>query len=91
MWFEWDERKRQSNIEKHGVDFADIESLFAGATVTLFDDRFVCDEDRFITFGLLEGIVIAVAHTETVEVIRIISARKGTHYEEKGYFKEVGR
>ncbi len=91
MRFEWDERKRRSNIEKHGVDFADIESLFAGVTVTLFDDRFDCDEDRFITFGLLEGIVIAVAHTEMGRVIRIISARKGTRHEEKGYFKEVGR
>jgi hypothetical protein len=47
--FEWDERKRQSNLEKHGVDFADLKSLFAGETVTVLDDRFEYAEHRFIT------------------------------------------
>jgi len=88
MRFEWDERKRKSNIDKHGIDFADIESLFAGVTLTLLDDRF-SHEERFITFGLLSGIVVAVAHTETDEVIRIISARKGTRNEEKAYFEKI--
>jgi uncharacterized protein len=90
MYYEWDENKRQKNISKHGVDFADLESLFAGVTVTLFDDRFSHEEERYITFGLLNGVVVAVAHTETDEVIRIISARKGTRNEEKAYFQTVG-
>ena len=89
--FEWDEKKRQLNIDKHGVDFADIESLFAGMTVTLLDDRFCNDDERFITFGLLSGIVVAVAHTEDDEVIRIISARKGTRNEQKAYFEAIKR
>jgi hypothetical protein len=46
-------------------------------------------EDRFLTLGVLEGIVFVVAHTETDEVIRLISARKATRDEEKRYFKEV--
>ena len=87
--FEWDERKRQSNLEKHGVDFADLKSLFAGETVTVLDDRFESAEHRFITLGLLKGIVLTVAHTETDEVIRIISARRATRYEEETYFKEI--
>lgn len=90
MRFEWDENKRQSNILKHGIDFADLESLFAGVTVTLLDDRFSYKEERFITFGLLSGVVVAVAHTETDEFIRLISARKGTKNEEKAYFQTVG-
>ena len=89
LTFEWDEKKRESNIDKHGVDFASIESLFAGVTVTLLDDRFSHEEERFITFGLLDSIVVAVAHTENDEVIRIISARKGTRNEEKAYFKTI--
>ena len=89
MRFEWDERKRQSNLEKHGVDFADLKSLFASETVTVLDDRFEYAEHRFITLGLLKGIVLTVAHTETDEVIRIISARRATHYEEEIYFKEI--
>lgn len=58
-------------------------------TVTLLDERFSKEEERFITFGLLSGIVVAVAHTQTDEVIRIISARKGTRNEEKAYFKTI--
>ena len=91
MRFEWDERKRRSNLEKHGVDFSDLESLFAGETVTVSDERFDYGEHRFITLGLLKGIVLTVAHTETDEVVRILSARKATRYEEETYFKEIGQ
>ncbi len=88
--FEWDKAKRKENLRKHGVDFADLPPLFDGVTVTVLDDRFDYGEDRFLTLGVLHGIVIVVAHTETEEVIRFISARKGTRNEEDLYFKEVG-
>jgi uncharacterized protein len=87
--FEWDERKRQSNLEKHRVDFADLEVVFAGETLTVLDDRFEYAEHRFITLGLLRGIILTIAHTETDEVIRIISARRATRYEQETYFKKI--
>jgi uncharacterized protein len=89
--FEWDERKRQSNLEKHGVDFADLDPIFADDTVTVLDDRFDYGEYRFITFASLQGVVLAIAHTETDEVIRYISARRATSYEEEVYYKEIGQ
>ena len=89
MNFEWDEDKRLSNLEKHGIDFVGIEILFEGYTVTILDHRFDYGEERFITFGLLEGRVIAVAHTETETAIRIISLRKATKNEEIEYFKKI--
>jgi uncharacterized DUF497 family protein len=89
--FEWNEGKRQSNLAKHGVDFADLEPIFDGDTVTVLDDRFDYDEHRFITLALLNGIVLAIAHTETDEVIRFISARRATSYEEEVYFKQIGQ
>ena len=55
----------------------------------MLDDRFDYGEYRFTTLGLLNGIVLLVAHTETDEIIRIISARKATKYEEKRYFAEI--
>jgi uncharacterized DUF497 family protein len=88
---EWDEAKRVENLEKHGIDFADLEPLFAGETVTVLDDRFDYGEYRFITLGLTHGVVVVVAHTETDEVIRIISARRATRNEEARYFEEVGQ
>jgi hypothetical protein len=89
MEFEWDEAKRQSNLRKHGVDFVGTEAVFEGTTVTLLDDRFDYGEQRLVTFGLLDGRVAAVTHTETAEVIRIISVRKATKNEESSYFKEI--
>ena len=89
MEFEWDEAKRKSNLRNHGIDFIGIEKVFEGETVTILDDRVDYGEERFVTFGLLEGRVVAIAHTETDEVIRIISVRKATKNEESSYFKEI--
>lgn len=89
MRFEWDEAKRQRNLSRHGIDFADLPLLFDGATVLLVDDRFDYGEIRFTTLGWLNGIVFLVAHTETDEVIRLISARKATKYEEESYYQEI--
>jgi uncharacterized protein len=89
MQFEWDEKKRNANLAKHGIDFADLEPLFGGLTITVLDGRYDYDEFRFITLGILNGIVMTVAHTETDEVIRIISARKATRYEEESYFEKI--
>ena len=85
----WHEAKHRLNLRDHGIDFGDVEAVFEGETVTILDDRFDYGEQRFITFGLLAGRVVAIAHTETNEVIRIISARKATKREENSYFKEI--
>jgi len=88
--FEWKDSKRRENLKKHAIDFRDIEEIFRGTTVTLLDARFDYAEERFISFGSLRGAIIAVAHTEDEETIRIISARKATKSEEGEYFKKVG-
>lgn len=89
MRFEWDEKKRLSNIRKHGIDFADVPAIFELDTVTVIDDRFEYGETRYQTLGLLKSHVILIVHTESESVIRIISARKATTYEEKIYFQEI--
>ncbi len=89
MQYEWDETKRQRNIQKHGIDFIGIDQVFSGQTVTMLDARFDYGEPRFITVGLLKGEVVVIAHTETDEVIRIISVRKATKNEEISYFEEI--
>jgi uncharacterized protein len=87
--FEWDEDKPQSNILKHGIDFVGIEEVFEAETATILDDRFDHGEERFVTLGLLSGRAILIVHTETDEVIRLISVRKATKDEEISYFKEI--
>jgi len=87
--FAWDENKRLINLRKHGVDFVDVPFIFNGDTVTVEDNRYSYDEQRFVTFGLLQGRVIAVIHTENDDLIRIISVRKATKYEQPTYFEQV--
>jgi uncharacterized protein len=89
MRFEWDEKKRLINIEKHGIDFIDVPAIFELDIVTVIDERFDYGEIRYQTLGLLKSHVILVVHTESETVIRIISARKATKYEEKIYFNQI--
>jgi uncharacterized DUF497 family protein len=79
--FTWSEAKRKRNLSDHGLDFADVERVFAGSTFTFRDDRFPYAEQRFITLGFLAGIVVSIAHTETEDEIHPISFRKATRRE----------
>jgi len=88
--FEWDENKRRANITKHGFDFEGVQTVFDGVTLTVKDDRFEYDEIRYITLGFWNGRLVHIVHTETEEVIRIISVRKATRYEEKEFVRHVG-
>jgi len=85
----WDEGKRTENLRKHGLDFVDAGKILGGQTVTLEDDRFDYGEQRFVTFGVLEGRVLALVHTEQDETIRMISMRKATRREEQSYFSAI--
>ncbi len=89
MKFEWDETKRKSNIKKHGIDFVDAPSIFVGYTLTIEDNLYDYGEERFVTFGILDGRVVVVVHTESEKLIRIISIRKATKYEEQEYFSQI--
>ena len=89
MRFEWDETKRRSVIRVHGFDFADVERVFAGEVLTVLDDRYDYGEMRLFTLGLLDGRVVAIVHTETDEVARVISFRKASKNEEEIYYKEI--
>jgi uncharacterized DUF497 family protein len=62
MEFEWDEDKRLANVRRHGIDFVDAIIVFEGDIVTIEDDRFDYDEQRFVTLGLFEGRVIVIVH-----------------------------
>ena len=89
MRFEWDEAKRRSNLSRHGLDFIDVERVFAGNAFTRSDDRFDYGEIRYNTIGMVDGRVVAITHTETDEVTRIISFRKATKNEEEIYYEEI--
>jgi len=83
--YEWDDEKNRINLSERGLSFEDAEAVFAGPCVTFEDTRQDYGEQRFITFGLLEGRMVVIAHTPRGESIRIISMRKGNDREQKTY------
>ena len=84
--YEWDPRKADSNLRKHGVDFADaVAVLEDDHALTIPDD--VAEEERFVTTGMdTLGRVLVVAHAWSRARIRLISARKATP-QERAYYE----
>lgn len=90
MLFTWDEKKRTSNIKRHGIDFARAAEIFAGPTFTWEDSRFDYGEQRWTTMGLCGSLVVVlVAHTETEEEIHVISIRKADKDEQALFFSNI--
>jgi uncharacterized protein len=86
MEYEWDSNKAQSNIQKHGIDFADAVSVFADDFATTVVDEHP-DEQRFVTVGMdALGRIIVVVYTWLADsCIRLISARQATIRERLQY------
>ncbi len=85
--FEWDPVKAESNARKHGVSFDEATTAFADPfSATVSDPRHSTYEERFVLFGLSShGRPLAVMHTASGSVIRIISARTMTPRERREY------
>ncbi len=83
----WDEPKRRDNIKNRGRDFEGAEAIWDNFTVTREDIRERYGEKRLVTFGLLNGEVVVLVHTERDDDIHIISLRRAEKYEARYYFK----
>ncbi len=90
MRFEWNQAKNESNIRKHGIDFADVENMFNYPVLASPDSRGDYSEERWVAIGRMLGLVCVVVYTERrCDMIRIISARKATRYEINRYEKSI--
>jgi uncharacterized DUF497 family protein len=87
MKLTWDESKRRRTLEERGLDFADAETVFAGRTITVPDERHDYGEPRFITAGWLRDEFVVLAWTAREGGRRIISMRHG-HADEEAYYEE---
>jgi uncharacterized DUF497 family protein len=84
--FEWDDAKAVANLKKHRVSFE--------AARLVFDDLSALDrgeeggnaeEARYLSTGMVNGVLLTVAYTHREDRIRIISARKATRHEQREY------
>ena len=64
---------------------ARADEVFAGATLTVEDDREDYGEDRFITIGFLDAMVVVLVWTTRDGAHRIISMRKANERERTLY------
>ena len=85
MSYEWDPNKAITNIEKHGIDFADAVTVFDDLNAVTIDDPDY-EEQRFITIAMdAFSRILVVVYTWRGDRIRLISARKATKNERKQY------
>lgn len=88
MEFGWDDAKRQSNIAKHGLDFADVYPAFSDKTKVIApDNRVDYRESRYNMLAKINGRICNITFTERGDVIWLISARKANQREQRRYAK----
>ena len=86
MNFDWDEAKNEENIRKHGLDFLDAWEVFASPA--LFKPSSHEGERRYLCFGEIKRLTVAIVFTLRGDTIRIISFRKARKSERR-YYKEA--
>ena len=86
MIFDWDDRKEKANIQKHGVDFWEAQTVFFDPLKREFADSRHAEE-RFILIGCSarSRLLLVVYAEKDGDLIRIISARKPTAKEKRSY------
>jgi len=91
MKFTWDEKKRKANLEKHGLDFALAECIFAASDgVDILDTRHDYGEERHLAYATIREKKMCLCYVVREDEIRIISIR-GVHEREwrKHYDNEI--
>lgn len=83
--FAWDENKRQANVAKHGIDFVDAQDVFKDPAAFTYRSARPTNEQRYVTIGVVKGVLVAVISTLREGTIRIISARIARRTERQMY------
>ncbi|MEW6127758.1 MAG: BrnT family toxin [Acidobacteriota bacterium] len=84
--FEWDARKAESNLRKHGVGFEEACEVFFDPFLYALEDVGEKGEAREAVMGMMtDWRLIYVVYVERENSIRIISARSATKQERWQY------
>lgn len=90
-YFEWDDKKAESNFRKHGIRFEEAALAFNDPFAVSEQDRIGNGEQRWQTIGMAGGcLLLLVAHAvrledDGIEIVRIISARRVGRKERRRY------
>ena len=81
--YEWDEVKRLSNMEKHGIDFTTAHELDLNTATITFNSR--QGEVRFSATDFIGDRLYTLIFTVRDNKIRVISLRRASKSEERRY------
>jgi uncharacterized DUF497 family protein len=92
--YEWDPAKAERNERVHGISFETAIEIFGDPNLIVRENVETDEEQRLDAIGMTRGLtlllVVFVDRSEAgVEVIRVISARKGERYERTIYEKQL--
>jgi uncharacterized DUF497 family protein len=90
IMFEWDETKRETNFEKHGLDFRDAQLIFDGRPVVHVPTS-KNNEARFASIAKIETKFYTVIWTWRADHRRIISFRRAQDGEKSSHRKIHGK
>ena len=86
--YEWDEAKRQANLQKHGVDFSLVDRFEWEYSISTEDKSERHGEQRMISIGPIGLRLHVLVWTSRGETVRIISLRLANKLERKRHEKE---
>jgi uncharacterized DUF497 family protein len=86
--FEWDENKRLSNVDKHGLDFVDCLDVFLDPGAFVYLSARSETEKRYVIVGRVRQRNVSVVFTRRGSLVRLISARISRRNERRQYEAE---
>ena len=90
MEIEFDPEKRERVLRIRGLDLAEAAELLSSECFTEADDRFDYGEQRWVSYGVLGGEVVACVWVDQGEDrVRIVTMRKANRNEQERYFRYV--
>jgi uncharacterized DUF497 family protein len=92
--FEWDARKSQRNLSKHGVSFDEASTVFDDPLAAIFDDVSHSTEERreiIVGHSIADHLLLVCFSERTEGTLRIFSARPPTRAERRDYEENVHR
>ncbi|WP_367159915.1 BrnT family toxin [Kozakia baliensis] len=86
MRYDWDETKRLSNVEKHGVDFVSAEDFEWDAALIRASES--SSEPRLVALGPIGDRLHVLVYSIETRTVRIISLRKANKREVSLYVSQ---
>jgi uncharacterized DUF497 family protein len=87
--FEWNPKKAESNLRKHGVPFRKVEEFDWNTAAIRYDDDMDYGEDRLVATGFIGMEIYVLIYVERDEATRVISLRKATKQEIRSYEEQI--